>query len=178
MRRFHAVAGTSVFVVLAPGVVAGAIPWWLTGWDAGPRLAFEPVWQTVAIILISAGSAVLLHAIVRFVVEGAGTPAPMGPTDHLVVGGLYRYVRNPMYVAVTAVILGQALLLNRPVLLLYGLAAWTVNAAFVRWYEEPALSRRFGAEYDAYRTSVPAWLPRLRPWAPSVEGEGTAGDGG
>src|ERR671914_565368 len=86
--------------------------------------------------------------------------------ERLVVGGVYRYVRNPMYVAVLAAIVGQALLLGRLVLLLYAAAAWLVVAAFVRFYEEPTLTRRFGADYEAYRRAVPAWLPRLRPWEP------------
>jgi protein-S-isoprenylcysteine O-methyltransferase Ste14 len=81
-----------------------------------------------------------------------------------VVGGLYRHVRNPMYVAVTAAIAGQALLLGRPALLIYAALFWTIVAAFVRVYEEPVLAARYGEEYDAYRRAVPAWRPRLRPW--------------
>jgi protein-S-isoprenylcysteine O-methyltransferase Ste14 len=94
------------------------------------------------------------------VTEGRGTPAPVAPTERLVVGGLYRYVRNPTYVAVAALIVGQALLLGRPGLLLYAFAFWLVTAAFARFYEEPALRRRYGAEFDEYRRAVPAWLPR------------------
>src|ERR687889_217390 len=89
----------------------------------------------------------------------------------LVVGGLYRYVRNPMYVAVLAAIVGQALLLGQLGLLLYAAALWLISAAFVRWYEEPTLRRRFGADYEAYRRAVPAWWPRLRPWKPSGQDE-------
>jgi protein-S-isoprenylcysteine O-methyltransferase Ste14 len=107
-----------------------------------------------------------VHAFVGFVVEGVGTPAPVAPTRHLVVGGLYRYVRNPMYLAVLAAIVGQALVLGRPVLLLYAAAVGAAVLAFVRWYEEPTLARRFGAEYEAYRRAVPGWRPRLRPWEP------------
>ena len=110
--------------------------------------------------------AVLLHAFARFVVEGIGTPAPVAPTEHLVVGGLYRHVRNPMYVAVAATIVGQALVLGRPALLLYALAFMATVAAFVRFYEEPVLSERFGDEYEAYRRAVPGWRPRLHPWEP------------
>ena len=108
----------------------------------------------------------LLHAFARFVVEGIGTPAPVAPPQHLVVGGLYRFVRNPMYVAVTATIVGQAALLGRPALLLYAALFMAVVAAFVYGYEQPVLRERFGAEYDAYRRNVPAWWPRLRPWKP------------
>ncbi len=114
------------------------------------------------------GRSALLSAFVRFVVEGLGTPAPVAPTERLVVGGLYRHVRNPMYLAVAAVIVGQALLLGRLVLLAYALAFAAAVWAFVRWYEEPTLARRFGADYEAYRRAVPAWLPRPRAWEPAA----------
>jgi protein-S-isoprenylcysteine O-methyltransferase Ste14 len=103
-------------------------------------------------------------AFVRFVVEGIGTPAPVAPTQNLVVGGLYRHVRNPMYLAVGATIVGQGLLLGRPILLLYAAAFAAVVFAFVLGYEEPTLARQFGAQYEAYRRAVPGWWPRLRRW--------------
>jgi protein-S-isoprenylcysteine O-methyltransferase Ste14 len=116
----------------------------------------------IGVILIGAGAFVLLPAFVRFVVEGVGTPAPVAPTERLVVGGLYRYVRNPMYIAVTTTIVGQALFFGRLALLTYAAVFLAICAAFVRWYEEPRELRRFGAEYEAYRRAVPAWLPRRR----------------
>jgi protein-S-isoprenylcysteine O-methyltransferase Ste14 len=149
-----------VFLAVAPGVVAGLIPWWITGWDARD---LSPYWwpvRIVGVLLIVAGVVVLLQAFARFVWEGIGTPAPVAPTERLVVGGLYRYVRNPMYLAVAAVIVGQALLLGRPVLLLYAAAFGAAVFAFVHWYEEPTLGRQFGAEYEEYRRSVPGWWPR------------------
>ncbi len=109
---------------------------------------------------------VLVRAFWQFAVEGLGTPAPVAPTKTLVVGGLYRYVRNPMYLAVLGAIVGQALLLGQPRLLIYALVILTAFVSFVRWYEEPTLTRQFGAEYDAYRKAVPAWWPRRRPWTP------------
>ena len=114
----------------------------------------------------------LVQAFVRFVVEGFGTPAPVVAPERLVVGGVYRYVRNPMYVAVLAAIVGQALLLGRLGLLLYACTVWLVVAAFVRFYEEPTLARRFGADYEAYRRAVPAWWPRLRAWEPDEPSAG------
>jgi protein-S-isoprenylcysteine O-methyltransferase Ste14 len=150
-----------LFLVVAPGVVAGLIPWWLTGWEAGTTW---PPLQLLGALLLVVGVIVLLHAFVRFVVEGIGTPAPIAPTQRLVVGGLYRHVRNPMYLAVGATIVGQALLLGRPILLLYAAAFAAVVFAFVRLYEEPTLARQFGAEYEDYRRAVPGWRPRLRPW--------------
>ena len=114
------------------------------------------------VALVAGGSAVLLHAFARFALDGLGTPAPVAPTAHLVVGGAYRHVRNPMYLAVGATILGQALILGRPGLLAYPAVFGAAVAAFVHGYEEPELARTYGAEYDAYRRAVPAWIPRLR----------------
>jgi protein-S-isoprenylcysteine O-methyltransferase Ste14 len=163
VSRARAAAGSLAFLLLAPGVVAGLAPWLLTGWDSSdPPLAL----QVAGGALIAAGVAVLVSAFARFVIEGVGTPAPVAPTEHLVVGGLYRHVRNPMYVAVAATIIGQAALLGRPALVLYAVAFMAMVAAFVYGYEQPVLSERFGDEYEAYRRNVPAWWPRLRPWMP------------
>jgi protein-S-isoprenylcysteine O-methyltransferase Ste14 len=167
MRRITAAGGTSLFLAAAPGVVAGLVPWWLTGWEPGE--ATGGGWlavQAAGAVVVAVCSVVLLQAFARFVTEGGGTPAPVAPTDRLVVGGLYRHVRNPMYVAVVGAVVGQALLLGRPVLLAYAAVVAAMMAAFVRGYEEPTLSRRYGADYAAYRRAVPAWLPRLRPWGP------------
>lgn len=165
MRRLTAAAGTALFFAIAPGVVAGVIPWWLTRWRVRGRLAdWAPV-RVAGLILLILGVTVLVQAFVRFVAEGRGTPAPVAPTERLVVGGLYRYVRNPMYLAVVAAITGQALALGQPVLLGYAAVVWVVVASFVRWYEEPTLARQFGAQYEAYRRAVPAWWPRTRPWS-------------
>jgi protein-S-isoprenylcysteine O-methyltransferase Ste14 len=162
--RARAALGSLLFLAVAPGVVAGLVPWWLTGWRSAGAVPL-PVWAA-GVVLAAAGVAVLLHAFARFVAEGLGTPAPVAPTRRLVVGGLYRYVRNPMYLAVAATIAGQAAMLGRPILLLYALGFGAAVAAFVRLYEEPTLARQFGAEYDAYRRAVPAWWPRRRPWSP------------
>lgn len=149
-----------MFFALAPGVVAGVVPWWLTGWDAEPA---GVVARGLGLVLLAAGAAVLIHAFARFVREGVGTPAPVAPTAHLVVGGLYRWIRNPMYVAVVSCVMGQALLLGQDVLWIYAGVLMAVFYAFVRGYEEPALRRRFGSEYEAYRREVPGWHPRVRP---------------
>jgi protein-S-isoprenylcysteine O-methyltransferase Ste14 len=92
---------------------------------------------------------------------------PLTPTQRLVVSGFNRYVRNPMYLGLLIVIVGQALLFGQFSLLFYAAAGLAVTAAFVRWYEEPTLTRQFGADYEAYRRAVPAWWPRLHPWTPS-----------
>jgi protein-S-isoprenylcysteine O-methyltransferase Ste14 len=161
VARARAAAGSLLFLVVAPGVVAGLFPWLLTGWDSGDqRLLLQMAGWT----LIASGAAVLLSAFALFVVEGLGTPAPVAPTEHLVVGGLYRYVRNPMYLAVEAVIVGQALVLGRPGLLVYAALVAVAFVAFVRGYEEPTLGRQFGEEYERYRRAVPGWWPRRTPW--------------
>jgi len=168
VRKTMAAAGSVAFFVLAPGVVAGLVPWWLTGWrmrDQQPSWAWAPL-RVAGVALLAAGAIVLVHAFVRFVAEGVGTPAPVAPTRHLVVGGLYRYVRNPMYLAVVATIVGQALALGQPALLVYAVTAGTAMAAFVHGYEEPTLRRQFGAQYQDYRRAVPAWWPRRHPWQP------------
>jgi protein-S-isoprenylcysteine O-methyltransferase Ste14 len=158
----RAAAGSAVFFALAPGVTGGVIPWWLTRWEVEEPLPYWAPFRVAGAALLLAGVGFVVHAFWRFVAEGRGTPAPVAPTEELVVGGVYRYVRNPMYLAVTAAIVGQALLLGRPVLLGYAAGFLAVTAAFVRWYEEPALQRRFGVAYDAYRAAVPGWWPRRR----------------
>ena len=161
--RVRAAAGSLVFLFVAPGVMAGLLPWLITGWEVDDELAVLPL-QVLGALLIAAGVAVILNAFARFVLEGVGTPAPVAPTEKLVVGGLYRYVRNPMYVAVTSTIIGQALLLGSPLLLAYAALFMAGVAAFVHLYEEPTLTRQFGDDYTRYRRAVPAWRPRLSPW--------------
>ena len=166
VRKIAAAAGSAVFFALAPVTVAGLGPWLLTRWRPGTPLTSWPVLRLAGALLVVAGAAVLIHAFARFVVEGLGTPAPVAPTAHLVVGGLYRYVRNPMYLAVTATILGQALLLWRSVLLTYAAIVAAGFVVFVLGYEQPTLRRQFGPSYEAYLRAVPAWWPRRRPWRP------------
>ena len=163
MRKARAALGSLVFLVLVPGVVAGVVPRWLTDWQMQERYAWIPL-QVAGLTLLAGGVVALLHAFVRFVIEGLGTPAPVAPTERLVVGGLYRYVRNPMYLAVAAIIVGQALVFGQPVLLLYTVVFAVAVVAFVRVYEEPTLRRQFGKQYETYRRAVPAWWPRRKPW--------------
>ena len=141
-------------------MVAGLIPWWLTGWrfsDHWPLAA-----RLVGLVLTALAAVFLVTAFVQFVVEGIGTPAPVAPTRHLVVKGQYRYVRNPMYLAVIAAVVGQALMFGQLLLLAYAAIAGAAMVTFVRVYEEPSLAARFGDEYEAYRRAVPGWWPRLR----------------
>jgi len=162
--RARAVAGSLVFLVAAPGIVAGLIPYGLTAWERDGDVG--AVLIVLGWLLIAAGLAALLPSFARFALQGLGTPAPVAPTEHLVVTGLYRHVRNPMYLAVGVLIVGQALILGRPGLLLYAALFGLAVFVFVRGYEEPALTRQFGEEYAAYRRAVPGWWPRLRAWRP------------
>jgi protein-S-isoprenylcysteine O-methyltransferase Ste14 len=159
-----AVLGSVLFFAAVPSVVAGLIPWWITRWEFLPPFFDLQVTRAVGILLIGAGLPGLLDSFARFALQGLGTPAPIAPTKNLVVTGLYRYVRNPMYVSVVAVIVGQALLFGDWRLLAYSLLMWLAFHAFVLTYEEPALALRFGSQYEDFRANVPRWIPRLSPW--------------
>jgi len=163
-RRFAAVIGTAVFLLLAPGTVAGYIPWRISRWQVHAAFHGFLAQQSAAIVLLAAGIAGLLETFGRFAFQGIGTPAPVFPTRHLVVRGSYRYVRNPMYLSVLALIAGQALLFGDVRVAEYGALAWLVVHLFVLGYEEPTLRRTFGDEYALYCAHVSRWLPRLNPW--------------
>ena len=158
--RVRAWAGTLVFLVVTPGVVAGLVPGLITGWRNPWTGAAVPI---VASVVILCGVVVLLDAFVRFA-RADGTPAPPAPTAHLVVVGSYRHVRNPMYLAVLAIILGQALLFGSWGAVVYAGVVLLMVALFVRGYEEPTLEDEYGDEYREYRRNVRGWIPRLRPW--------------
>lgn len=121
--------------------------------------------RILGVILILEGIPILLDSFARFALQGLGTPAPVLPTEHLVVTGLYRFVRNPMYVGVVLTIFGQGLLFGDTRLLVYGVIAWVVTHLFVLAYEEPTLRRTFGEEYKIFCANVPRWIPRLKPWS-------------
>ncbi len=163
-RAWQALAGSVVFLVVVPGTVAGAVPFWMTRWRLQPPFLGLPGPRVVGGMLVLLGVASLVESILRFALVGLGTPAPVAPPTRLVVSGQYRLVRNPMYVAVLATVLGQALLLGSIALLRYAVVLWVFFEAFVLLYEEPALRARFGASYDTYRRNVRRWWPRLRPW--------------
>lgn len=145
-----------LFTVLVPGTVGVYLPLSIAG-DRTP--ASGPV-LGLALVLLAAGGGVYAWCLWDFASFGRGTPAPIDAPKRLVVRGLYRFVRNPMYVGVLAVILGQAVLFRSTALGLYALAVGTAFHGFVRLYEEPRLAREFGSEYEAYRARVGRWLPR------------------
>lgn len=148
-----------IFFILAPGMVAGFIPLGLlrigSQVQAGPfsYLAF-PLWVI--------GFAMLVWCFWDFLAKGKGTPAPIEPPRELVVSGLYKYVRNPMYVGVLLVIIGHFLWFGFWNLLIYAVLVFVGFSAFVVFYEEPTLKRNFGAAYEEYLKRVPRWIPRIQ----------------
>lgn len=165
LRRVLALLGTVLFLVLAPGFVVVLIPYGMSRWRFGPPIFGFTALRVLGALLIAAALPVLLESFARFALQGLGTPAPVFPTQHLVVRGFYRYVRNPMYLAVVFLVLGQGLLFGNLRLVVYGLGAWLVAFLFVVTYEEPTLGRTFGTPYETYRANVPRWVPRLTPWS-------------
>lgn len=163
--RAAAITGTFVFFWVAPATVAGWVPWLMMRWQQGPPLFGVEASRWFGVALVVAGVAIVVESFARFALKGIGTPAPVAPTRHLVISGFYRHVRNPIYVGVVSAIVGQGLLFGSLALLEYGAALWAGFFIFVVFYEEPALRRQFGAEYEAYCRAVPRWLPRLKPWS-------------
>ena len=170
--RARAVLGSVLFLIVAPGTVAGLIPWWISKWKVQPTSPDFLTVQIIGVLVLVGSLLVLFESFARFALQGIGTPAPVLPTRHLVVTGRYRYVRNPMYVAVVAAILGQSMILGDLDLALYAGIVWLVSHLFVVVYEEPTLRRTFGDEYVEFCANVPRWIPRLRPWqGPATDGQ-------
>jgi protein-S-isoprenylcysteine O-methyltransferase Ste14 len=154
---------TLIFTIVVPGSVGILIPHLLTG------QRFHRVQGAAAVlgwVVVLAGTAIYLWCAWEFAYHGLGTPAPIDPPKVLVARGLNRFVRNPMYLGVLALVLGQAILFRCPELVVYAACFWLGAHSFVVLYEEPALHRKFGSVYDEYRRQVPRWIPRLRHSAP------------
>jgi protein-S-isoprenylcysteine O-methyltransferase Ste14 len=163
-RRLLAILGSVIFLLIAPVTVVGWIPYWISRWQMQLDFGDFTILRVVGVVLILAGVPVLLDSFARFAIQGLGTPAPVFPTRNLVVQGLYRYVRNPMYVALLLVVTGQALFFGNLHLLEYGAIVWLFTHLFVVLYEEPKLRATFDDEYKTFCAHVPRWIPRLRPW--------------
>ena len=165
-ERLKAIAGSVVFLFVAPGIVAGVIPWSISLYVQQPPLfGVEPV-RWLGVLLLALGAVLLAETFARFALQGLGTPAPIAPTRTLVVTGSYRFVRNPMYVAVVSLILGQGLFFGNWLVLLYGALVWLTVHVFVLSYEEPTLRRSHGEQYERYCANVRRWIPRLTPFTP------------
>ena len=150
-----------VWTVLLPGVVAGYVPWRFFGL-AQLHIEVRRFPHLLGLLCITLGVVLLAACIFEFARSGRGTLAPVDPPRELVVRGLYRYVRNPMYLSVTTIVLGEVLLMGSRALLFYWALVIVAFNLFVIAYEEPTLRRRFGASYERYTTKVGRWLPRLR----------------
>ena len=164
MSKAIAILGSALFFVVAPLVLAGFVPWWITHWEFRPAFFGFELTRAIGLMLIIAGVPGVVDSFARFALQGLGTPAPIAPTQKLVVTGLYRYVRNPIYIALVSVTVGQALLFGDGRLLGYGAVVWLVLHLFVVLSEEPILQLKFGMEYETFRANVPRWIPRLTPW--------------
>jgi protein-S-isoprenylcysteine O-methyltransferase Ste14 len=164
-RKIFAMVGSAVFLVIAPGFVAGLVPFWISRWRLEAPFFGMLLFRFAGAVLIALGTVGLLDSFARFALQGLGTPAPVFPTRHLVVTGLYRYVRNPMYLTVVSTILGQGLMLGNVTVLEYGALVWLLFHLFVLMYEEPTLRASFGSEYESFRAAVPRWVSRFTPWS-------------
>lgn len=151
-----------LFTLLVPGSVGGLLPWWLA--SRGPAQDWG-AWRHAGWPLLAAGVAGYLACLRDFVMRGRGTPFPADAPTVFVATGLYRHVRNPMYLAVALCIAGLACVRASLAPLAWLLVVSAGFHAFVVLHEEPALARRFGAAYEDYRRRVPRWLPSLRPRA-------------
>lgn len=164
MKR--AAAGTIIFALLVPGTTIVIVPWLLSGWKFAELFFGWAGTRWIGLVLVILGGPIVAQAMARFVREGLGTPAPILPTERLVVTGPYRYVRNPMYIGVLSMIVGQALVFGSRAVLVYALCVAAAFHGFVVLYEEPTLRRRFGPQYEAYTREVHRWRPRPMPWTP------------
>lgn len=148
------------WTLLLPGVVAAYVPWVWFGLRAVRITPITPL-TIVALSAISFGVLLLAACIFEFARSGRGTLSPADPPRQLVVRGLYHYVRNPMYLAVTCILLGEALLLRSQALFIYWICWFVIVNVFVIAHEEPALRRQFGSSYEDYTRSVGRWIPRF-----------------
>lgn len=169
MSRQNAALASTIFFIVAPGVVAGVIPWLISGWSAPDS---SPYFIGLLIglggLVVGGGLVILIDSFLRFVNEGSGTPMPWMPTDKIIARGAYRFVRNPMYVGIIAIILGQAILFANAWLVVYAAGVWLIFHLLVTLIEEPGLARTFGSVYTDYLGAVPRWFPRIPPPANST----------
>jgi len=161
MRAFWLAVRSITWAILLPGVVAGYIPWLFFGlgdihWSP------EVPGLYLGVVFAASGIALLAMCIWEFARRGRGTLSPVDPPKELVVQGLYRYVRNPMYLAVSLILIGEHMLTHSWPLLVYWAVCFVIWNVFVIGYEEPTLRRQFGESYERYARDVRRWIPRFR----------------
>ncbi|MBZ5537964.1 MAG: isoprenylcysteine carboxylmethyltransferase family protein [Acidobacteriia bacterium] len=153
---------TALFTVLGPGTVTILVPYYLLSSRTHVPPMNLGILRYFGVLPIIGGALVYLRCALDFAIKGRGTPAPVDPPKELVVRGLYRYVRNPMYIGVALVVLGEAVFFRARILFEYAAIAFIFFHLFVLIYEEPILRRKFRESYDRYCRSVPRWVPRMR----------------
>ncbi|MGB7624358.1 MAG: isoprenylcysteine carboxylmethyltransferase family protein [Terriglobia bacterium] len=153
---------TALFTVLVPGTVTILVPYYLLSSRTSTPPLNLGVLRYFGLLPLIVGALVYLRCAWDFAIGGRGTPAPIDPPRELVVKGLYRYVRNPMYIGVALVVLGEAIFVRARILFEYVAIVFFFFYLFVLVYEEPTLRRKFGESYDRYCRSVPRWIPRMR----------------
>jgi protein-S-isoprenylcysteine O-methyltransferase Ste14 len=147
------------FAALIPGTVVVLVPGWIVR-RSHAAVTSSGSMRAIAVSLMAAGASVLLWCIWDFGRKGQGTLAPVDPPTKLVVYGLYRYVRNPMYLGALMVLAGQAILFQSSALVVYVIGWFAFVHLFVVFYEERTLRQRFGEGYERYCQTVPRWVPR------------------
>ena len=167
MRKTAALLGSALFFLIAPVTVGFVVPWWIAGWQMGLSTPESNLFRVAGVALVVLGLVPLIESFGRFALVGLGTPAPVAPTQHLVVTGFYRYVRNPMYLGVLAIILGNALILETGAVFAYAALSRSASQRS-SW----ATKSRLCAASSALNTkqfcrNVPRWIPRLTPWTPA-----------
>lgn len=158
-RTLGPILKTLLFTIFVPGTVLGLVPRWLLGGFPRPEPGLV-TWLGVLILVVGAG--IYFRCAWEFAVRGLGTPAPIAPTKFLVTTALHRYVRNPMYIGVFGVLLGEMVTFRSMVLLEYAAFFCVAVQLFVIFYEEPTLRRQFGESYKEYCRSVPRWIPKFK----------------
>jgi len=153
---------TLIFTLVVPGTVTVLVPRWLLSSSSAPLLAGIGGFRYLGMLPILVGAAIYFWCAWNFTFAGRGTPAPIDPPKKLVVQGLYRYVRNPMYLGVLCILLGEAWLFQSGAILKYAAGGLICAHLFVLLYEEPVLRGKFGEAYQRYCEAVPRWIPARR----------------
>lgn len=153
-----------LFTILLPGVAVLLIPYLILQCPVSTSAQLATPWAWIVGVGWLVSLAILLSSIWIFAAKGEGTLAPIEPPKHLVVTGLYRYTRNPMYIGVVAALTCEAILFLNIWLGLYALIVFLLFHLFVLFYEEPVLRANFGGEFEDYQAAVPRWGVRIKPY--------------
>jgi protein-S-isoprenylcysteine O-methyltransferase Ste14 len=151
--------GTAAFTIVVPGTVIVILPMTIAGWRIHPAFFGTTATRIAGVAMIIAAAPLFVSFLERFIRQGHGTPAPVAPPQHLVVTGPFRYVRNPGYIAVVSIVIGEALVIGSGAMIWYAVAVAIMFHLWVLIYEEPDLRGRFGEEYERYCREVPRWVP-------------------